>query len=181
MDYLWFKSLHIIFVVTWFSGLFYIVRLFIYQTEAQDRSADEQAILTPQFQLMSGRLWKGITWPSAILTLIMGGSLLYMQPMYLTQHWMWLKLFFVLLLFVYHLGCHRIYIKLQLNQYKYTSIQLRIWNELATILLFAIVFLVIFKTTTHWIWGTFGLIAFAILLMMAIKIYQRIRSNKIDL
>ena len=66
------KALHIIFVVTWFAGLFYIVRLFIYQREAQDKPERERAVLTEQFKLMSKRLWLGITWPSAIITSILG-------------------------------------------------------------------------------------------------------------
>src|SRR5437660_9349628 len=66
------KSLHIIFVVTWFSGLFYIVRLFIYATEANDKPEPDRSVLVKQFLVMMRRLWYGITWPSAVLTLIFG-------------------------------------------------------------------------------------------------------------
>ncbi len=73
--YNYIKALHIIFIVTWFSGMFYIVRLFIYNTEAGEKDAVEKNILRRQFSIMIKRLWLGITWPSAILTLIFGVSM----------------------------------------------------------------------------------------------------------
>lgn len=171
------KSLHIIFIVTWFAGLFYIVRLFIYQTEAQGDSPEEQKILTGQFKIMSKRLWYGITWPSAILTLIFGTAVLAQVPQFLSQPWMHIKLSFVVLLFGYHFLNHRLYKALQEDRYPYSSTQLRIWNEVATLFLFAIVFLVVFKDTTQWIKGLVGLVAFAMVLMMAIRRYKRYRER----
>lgn len=178
MSFLWLKSLHIIFVVTWFAGLFYIVRLFIYQTEAQNKPEVERDVLTRQFQLMSRRLWYGITWPSAVLTLIFGTSVLLQRPFFLQQPWMHIKLTFVIILFVYHFLNHRIFVQLQKGQYAYTSTKLRIWNEIATIFLFAIVFLVIFKTATDWLYGVLGLVAFAVVLMLAIRIYKKQREKQ---
>src|SRR5215210_6166985 len=70
--YAYLKALHIIFIVTWFAGMFYIVRLFIYNTEANDKSEPDKTILQKQFGTMIRRLWLGITWPSAVLTLIIG-------------------------------------------------------------------------------------------------------------
>ena len=104
-------SLHIIFIVTWFAGLFYIVRLFVYQREAGQKSPEEQAILVPQFQLMSKRLWYGITWPSFILTAILGPTLLYLNPVLLKLPYMHIKLTFVLGLFIYHFFCHSFFIQ----------------------------------------------------------------------
>lgn len=178
MSFLWLKSLHIIFVVTWFAGLFYIVRLFIYQTETQEKSELEKDILTRQFQLMSKRLWYGITWPSAVLTLIFGTSVLLQRPFFLQQPWMHIKLTFVILLFVYHFLNHKIFVQLQNNKYSWTSTKLRIWNEAATLFLFAIIFLVIFQTATDWLYGLLGLVAFAVVLMMAIKIYKKQREKR---
>lgn len=178
MEYLYIKSLHIIFIVTWFAGLFYIVRLFVYHTEAFDRPEPEKSILTGQFALMSKRLWFGITWPSAILTLIMGTTLIILQPEYLKMPFMHIKLSFVLLLYVYHFLCHRIYTSLQVGKQKYSSQQLRVWNEIATFLLVAIVFLVVVKNQMSWLWGSIGLIIFAVLLMLAIRIYKRLRARK---
>lgn len=176
MDYLYLKALHIIFIVTWFAGLFYIVRLFIYHTEALKKPEPNRTILSDQLAMMSRKLWYIITWPSAILTLILGSSLIISQPTWLKMPFMHIKLGFVLLLFCYHLYCHKLFNQLQKGEAKYSSMQLRIFNEGATIILFAIVFLIVLKNELSWIWGTIGLISFAMLLMIAIKLYKRLRS-----
>ena len=178
MEFLYVKSLHIIFIVTWFAGLFYIVRLFIYHTEAFEKSEPEKSILTSQFALMSRRLWFGITWPSAVLTLIMGVILIVMQPDWLKMPFMHIKLSFVLLLYIYHYICHRIFNNLQAGKMKYSSQQLRVWNEIATFLLVAIVFIIVVKNQMSWLWGSIGLIIFAVLLMLAIRVYKRMRARK---
>lgn len=174
---LYIKALHIIFIVTWFSGLFYIVRLFIYHVEANDKEEQERNILQNQYKIMTKRLWYMITWPSAVLTLIFGSSLLYQLPFYLEDRWMHLKLSFVLGLFIYHFICHRIFKQLQNNIFKWSSTQLRMWNEVATLILFSIVFLVVLKNSLNWIWGVVGIISFGIILMLLIKIYKNIRKN----
>ena len=169
------KALHIIFIVTWFAGLFYIVRLFIYQTEAQDKPSLERDILTNQFKIMSKRLWYGITWPSAIITLILGPSLLHVYFPISNHPWLIAKLCFVLLLYVYHFTSHRIFKNLQNDTYSLSSTKLRVWNEVATILLFAIVFLVILQSImSMWI-GITGLVIFSMILMIAIKLYRKQR------
>ena len=177
MDYLYLKALHIIFVITWFAGLFYIVRLFIYHTEALSKEEPDKSILSNQLALMSKKLWYIITWPSGIITMIMGTSLLISQPQWLKMPFMHVKLGFVALLILYHLGCHGIFRQLQNGVAKYTSIQLRIFNEAATLILFAIVFLIVLKNELSWIWGTLGLVSFAVILMMAIKLYKNFRKN----
>lgn len=178
MDYFYLKALHIIFVVTWFAGLFYIVRLFIYHVEAEDEDENARAILQRQYKIMSKRLWYGITWPSAILTLIFATWLLSTNfTYYLNQPWMHIKLTFVVALYLYHFACHRIYVQLQKNEIKYSSFKLRIWNEVATVLLFAIVFLVVLKNEIGWLWGVLGLIVFSILLMISIKLYKKSREK----
>lgn len=176
--YLYIKSLHIIFVVTWFAGLFYIVRLFIYQTEALQKKEPEKTILHNQLSKMAKLLWNVITWPSAIITLILASSLLVLQPSWLQQPFMHIKLTFVFFLYLYHFSCHYIYKKLQKGEIKYSSTQLRIWNEVATLFLVAVVFLIVLKNELNWIWGTVGFIGFGILLMVAIKIYKAFRKNK---
>lgn len=173
------KALHIIFVVTWFAGLFYIVRLFIYHTEAYLKPEPERSVLIKQYKLMSKRLWLGITWPSAILTLIFGLSLLHY---YLPEIpvWLWTKLGFVVGLFVYHLICHLMYSQLQKDVVKYSGQKLRIWNEVATLFLISIVFLVILKNTISMVWGMAGLIIFALILLAAINIYKKIRQKDVN-
>ena len=177
MDYLSLKALHIIFIVTWFAGLFYIVRLFIYQTEALQKEEPERSILHQQLSKMARLLWSVIAWPSAIITLIMGTSLLISQPQWLQMPFMHIKLTFVLFLYAYHLLCHRIFKKLQEGKVTYSSTQLRLWNEVATVILVAVVFLIVKKDEISWLWGTLGIIGFAVVLMMAVRLYKRIREK----
>lgn len=172
--YFYVKAIHIIFIVTWFSGLFYVVRLFIYNTEAEEKPEPEKGILHAQFNLMMRRLWFGITWPSAVLTLIFGLWMLYLY--HALPAWLVSKLCFVLGLYLYHFSLH-IILKQQLNgQFSYTSGQLRMWNEVATIFLVAIVLLVVVKDNLSFLWGLLALFIFVLLLFLAINIYKRIRS-----
>ncbi|WP_294820958.1 CopD family protein [uncultured Flavobacterium sp.] len=175
--YPYIKSLHLIFVITWFAGLFYIVRLFVYHIEANTKPSPEKEILIKQYQLMSYRLWYIITWPSAVLATIFAVSLLIITPQWLQQSWMHVKLAFVLLLFLYHLKCHQIFKQLQRGEVRHTTGFMRLWNEGATIILFAVVFLVILKNAVNWIYGVIGIILFSILLMLGYKFYKRIRER----
>jgi protoporphyrinogen IX oxidase len=176
MDFLYLKALHIIFVVTWFSGMFYLCRLFIYNREANDKPEIEKTILQNQFSIMIIRLLFGITWPSAVLTLIFGLWLLFIYPS--VPIWLHIKLGLVLLLFVYHYTLHIIYKQQQQGTFKYTSNQLRIWNEVPTIFLVAIVMLVVVKQNMSLVYGLVGLVAFIVLLMSTIKFYSSIRGRK---
>jgi len=172
------KALHIVFIVTWFSGMFYIVRLFIYNTEAQSKQQPEKEILQRQFSIMIKRLWLGITVPSAVLTLVLGPTLwLYFLRGHM-ENWLGIKLCFVVGLYAYHLTLHQIYKQQMKGIFKYTSTQLRIWNEVATIFLIAIVMLVVVKQGMSPVYGLLGLALLMVVLMSAIKIYKRIRNNK---
>lgn len=177
MNILYIKALHIIFVVTWFAGLFYIVRLFIYDIETKDKPEVERKILSAQFKIMQRRLWYGITWPSAILTWIFGLWLLFNNIDFMRMPWFHIKLTSVVLLSLYHLSCGTILKQLKNETCRYSSGQLRIWNEVATLFLVAIVFLVEVQHSLNWIWGLAGLVAFAALLMLAIKLYKNFRSK----
>ncbi|MBT8205335.1 MAG: CopD family protein [Eudoraea sp.] len=175
--YPYIKALHLIFVVTWFAGLFYIPRLFIYHIEALEKPSPEREILAGQFRLMTKRLWNIITWPSAVLCTLFAVGLLIMMPGWLAQPWMHVKLGFVLLLFAYHLRTHQIYRQLQRDENHYSSNYMRIWNEGATLILFAVIFLVVLKNAVNWIYGLLGLILLAVLLMLGIRLYKRIREK----
>lgn len=177
MNILYIKALHIIFVVTWFAGLFYNVRLFIYDIEAQEKPELERNILTNQFRIMQKRLWFGITWPSAILTWIFGLWLLFNNIDFLKMPWFHVKLTAVVLLSLYHLSCGVILNQLKNNTCKYSSGQLRVWNEVATLFLVTIVFVVEIQHALNWIWGLIGLVVFSALLMIAIKIYKKVRTK----
>jgi protoporphyrinogen IX oxidase len=174
---LYLKALHIIFVVTWFAGLFYIVRLFVYHSEAQSKPEPEKTILSTHFKIASRRLWYGITWPSAILTYVFGTWFLVKLYGNIIPDWMWLKLSFVLLLTIYHLMCHRIFRNFQRDKITFTSMQLRLWNEVATVFLVAIVFIVVTKDLTNWMWGLSGMLVFSLALLAAIKIYKGMRKS----
>lgn len=171
-------ALHIIFIVTWFSGLFYIVRLFVYNREAQDMEEPQRGILQKQYRVMIRRLWYGITWPSAVLTLIFGPWMMILYVSGSVPGWLWTKLAFVLGLYAYHFSLHRIFRQQMRGVFKYSSNQLRIWNEVATLFLFAIIFLVILKSSLNMIKGLIALIVLGLLLMTAIKIYKRMREKK---
>jgi putative membrane protein len=174
MMYNYIKALHIIFVVTWFSGMFYIVRLFIYNREAGDKPSPEKEILREQFSIMIKRLWFGITWPSAILTVVFGGWMWYLLGA--TPGWLMVKLGFVAGLFAYHLTVHYIYSMQVKGNFTLSSQKLRIWNEVATIFLVAIVMLAVVKESLSWLRGVIGLLLLGILLMSAISIYKKIRK-----
>lgn len=171
---LYIKALHVIFVVTWFSGLFYVVRLFIYNREAQDKPPKEALILRNQYQIMINRLWLGITWPSAILTFIFGSTLLSTYENIPT--WLWLKICLIVGLFTYHGTLHYIYKQQKEGHFSLTSKQLRIWNEVATVFLVGIVMLVIVRDSISLLWGLLGIFLFAMVLLTSIQVYQRLRK-----
>lgn len=179
--YNYLKSLHLIFVITWFAGLFYIVRLFVYQIEANEKPSPEKEILQTQYKIMAYRLWYIITWPSAVLASIFAFWMLFFTEaghIWLSQSWMHVKLCFVFLLYLYHGKCHQIFKQLQNDEVKYTNNFMRLWNEGATIILFAVVFLVVLKSAINWIFGVIGIILFSVLIMLGFRFYKRIREKK---
>lgn len=155
--------------------MFYIVRLFIYNTEANEKPEPARTILSAQFGLMSRRLWYGITWPSAILTLIFGPWMWYLYGR--LDNWLAIKLCFVVGLYFYHHTLHVIFKQQAKGIFRYSSQKLRVWNEVATIFLVAIVMLATVKQGLSVVWGLGGLVAFVVLLMSAIKIYKSIRQK----
>ena len=179
--YNYIKALHLIFVITWFAGLFYIPRLFIYHIEANEKPEPERKILAYQLKLMTRRLWYIITWPSAILATLFALWLLILVPSWLQQSWMLVKLGFVVLLLAYHFKCHLIFQKLQHDKKTWTSNQMRLWNEGSTIILFAIIFLVIVRDAVNWIFGVIGIFLLAGILIVGIKMYKHLRKKNPDI
>jgi putative membrane protein len=168
--------LHIIFIVTWFSGLFYIVRLFIYNAEAGEKPEPERKILRAQFDMMTRRLWYGITWPSAILTLIFGPWMFYLLHSF--PEWLMVKLCFVVGLYAYHLLLHRIFKQQKSGLFTWNPQYLRILNEVATVFLVAIVMLAVVKQSLSVVWSIIGLVLFIIVLMSAIRVYKMVRTKE---
>ena len=178
MDILYIKALHIIFVVTWFAGLFYIVRLFIYHREAADKPEPERSILIKHFQGAERRLWYGITWPSLIGTYVFGFWMTWELYGLLWPGWLILKLSFVLGLTLYHFSCQYIFSKMQKGILPYSGIGLRIWNEVATLFLVSIIFIVVLKGQGNWLWGLTGLLIFSLLIFLAVFVYKRVREKQ---
>ena len=178
MDFNTVKALHIIFVVSWFAGLFYIVRLFIYHTEAQEKEEVAKKILSDQYQIMEKKLWWIITTPAMVLTIVFGTWMVVINPdYYLQAGWFHIKLIFIVLLLFYHFVCQKIMNDLKKGIFKWKSNGLRIWNEVATLALVAIVFLVELQDNLNWIKGTLGFFGVAIGLMIGIKIYKKFRKK----
>lgn len=174
---LYLKALHIIFVVTWFAGLFYIVRLFVYHAEANEQAEPKRSVLIEHFKGAQRRLWFGITWPSAIITWIFGLWLAYEYFRLDFPDWLLLKILLVVGLTVYHLWCHSVFLSLKRDQINWSGAAFRVWNEVATLFLVAIVFLVVMKDQLDWLYGVSGMFVFAALLMAGIKIYKRFREK----
>lgn len=169
---------HIVFVVTWFAGLFYIPRLFIYHTEAQDKNEPDKTILSNQYKIMEKRLWYGITWPSMVLTYILGFTVAsFNTTYYFSAGWFFTKLAFVFGLTLYHLQCGVIYKRIQNDIFKWSGLKLRFWNEVATLFLVAIVFIVTLKDQGNFMWGIVGLVIFSSLLITSIFIYRKKRND----
>jgi putative membrane protein len=176
---LYIKALHIIFMVSWFAGLFYMVRLFIYFVEANDQDEPKKSILQAQFDIMQKRLWWIITTPAMVLTVVFGTIMIVDQSeYYLSQPWMHMKLGFVGLLLVYHFYSQKMMKQCQQRTIRWTSGKLRLWNEVATLFLVAIVFLVSMKNSLNWIYGTLGFFGVAILLMIGIQFYKKVRKTR---
>jgi len=177
MSYLLFKALHIVFMVSWFAGLFYMVRLFIYHTEANQKDEPERSILFRQFAIMEKKLWWIITTPAMALTVLFGLFMLGANPSLLGSLYMIIKLGFVGLLLVYHFICQKIYKDLGKEKFLWSSSALRVWNEVATLLLVIIVFIIVLKSATNWIYASIGFFAVGLLLLLAIRMYESLRNK----
>lgn len=175
MPYYWFKAFHIIGVVVWFAGLFYLVRLFIYHVEAEEQSEPARSILKAQYTLMEKRLLNIITTPGMAVTVVMAGGLLWTQPDFLHQTWMHVKLGFVALLLAYHFYCQRLMLRLHAGTCRWTSKQLRALNEAPTLLLVMVVMLVVFKNNFPTGASTWVMAGLVVVMAATIQLYARKR------
>ena len=176
--YLTVKALHIIAFTAWFAGLFYVVRLFIYNTEARLKDTPDQSILIEQLCLMQRRLWRGITWPAMVATIVFGGWLVSLYGF--GPGWVHVKLSLVLGLVGYHLFCGSIHHAILENRSKWTSNQLRALNEVATLFLVAIVFVAVYKNAMTLDLGIKVVCVFAFLLILGFSLYKVVREKKND-
>ncbi|HLP88457.1 MAG TPA: protoporphyrinogen oxidase HemJ [Nostocaceae cyanobacterium] len=177
MAYSWFKAFHIIGIVVWFAGLFYLVRLFIYHVEANQEPEPAKTILKNQYQIMEKRLYNIITTPGMLVTVAMAGGILYTEPDVLREPWLHFKLLFVAILLAYHHYCGRLMKKLAADECHWSSQQLRALNEAPTLMLVVIVMLAVFKNnlpTDLTAWVVFGLV---VLMAVTIQLYAKIRKR----
>lgn len=177
MTFLYLKAVHIIFIVTWFAGLFYMPRLFVYIIESHARTEPERSILLKQLSMMASRLWYGITWPSAIITLGLGTALIINQPDWLSHGFMHIKLTLVFFLYLYHFSLQYLFNKLTKGVVRYSPRTLRAWNEVATLFLISIVFIIVLKNALSIVWGLAGLLGVTLLILGGMAIYKRYRNN----
>ncbi|MGI0492012.1 protoporphyrinogen oxidase HemJ [Alkalinema pantanalense CENA528] len=146
MPYFWFKAFHIVGFVSWFAGLFYLPRLFVYHAEAQEQQTEPvRSILREQYTLMEKRLYGIIMTPAMIVTIAMAIGMLVVQPEFLHQTWLHVKIALVGVLVVFHFFCRRIIAKLEAGETPLTSKQFRWMNEFPTFFLVVVVMLAVFK------------------------------------
>lgn len=174
--YLIYKSLHIIAIVTWFAGLFYMPRLFVYYAEANLKNEPDRTILMDQFKIMQRRLWYGITWPSSIIAPTFAGFIMSAWPLH-TNPWFRIKLWLVVGLYIYQFYLHRIFLQHRQGKSLHSPMKLRVINEISTLFLVAIVFLVVMKNSISFIYALIGLILLVVSLLIAIRVYKHIRQS----
>lgn len=179
MAFLVAKSVHIVGFISWLAGLFYLVRLFVYFEEAKDKPVEQAKLLTAQLAMMQGRLWVIITRPAMVATLIAGVWTIHARYGF-SQMPMWLhvKLGLLVLLVIYHLKCGRIVrMHAQGQSCGWSSGKLRLFNEVATMLMVGIVALAVFKSSLSALWGIVVWVAFGVVLMIAVRLYKRARAR----
>jgi len=135
---LWFKALHLIFMVTWFAGLFYLPRLFVYHALSSDQASIDR------FKIMERKLYYGITMPGMILTLVFGIGIL-MSGDYLSQLWVQIKLVLVGILIIYHIHCGKLVADFKHDRNTRSHVFYRWYNEFPVLILIAVIFLAVFR------------------------------------
>ncbi len=138
--YLWLKSFHIIFMVAWYAGLFYIFRLFVYHAKFKDQSNMREA-----YTLMERKLLRIIMYPAMILTILFGILMIVANPYLLQMTWLQVKIGLVILLMGYHFYSDFVHHQFAKEKFILTERACRMMNEIPTLLLFGIVFLVILR------------------------------------
>ena len=147
MYFLYLKAFHIIGVIVWFAGLFYLGRLFVYHQEADALSEPERSALKLQFSLMERRLYYGITWPGLCISIVFGTAMIFELEF---QNWLHVKITLATVLVVYHLWCGQLRKKLLNEQCSWSGKQFRLFNEIPSLLLVSIVFVAVFKNALSW-------------------------------
>ena len=178
MTYLIIKALHIIFMVSYFAGIFYLVRIFVYYKDTDAFESPKKEILREQYVFMARRLWNIITVPAFVLMTIFGTILILMNPTLLQMSWFQFKIAFLIGLFIYHYWSWKKVLEiknLQNGELKTANLKLRQANEIATFLLFLVVFTVILKSLTieNWWQLITGFFVIVFVIMMTVKLVNK--------
>jgi protoporphyrinogen IX oxidase len=177
MAYYWFKAFHLIGIVVWFAGLFYLVRLFVYHAEASLEPEPAQSILKKQYEIMEKRLYSIITNPGMIVTVVCAIGLIATEPEILKSTWLHIKLALVLLLIGYHHYCKKIMKQLAKGECKWTGQQFRALNEVPTVMLVLIVLLAVFKNNLPLDITTWVIVALVLAMVASIQLYAKKRRQ----
>jgi len=179
MILLYFKAFHIVGVVVWFSGLFYLGRLFVYHKETEDFPAPEKNVLIKQYLKMEKRLYYGIAWPGLCITITFGLAMLIEWGI---PNWILIKLVLVALLVGYHFWCGNIRKKFCKKNIRWNSKHLRLFNEIPTIFLVGIVFLVVFKENLSLTALFIVIITLGILIYLTIQFFslKKVKDSKLE-
>ena len=179
MLHLYLKSLHIIGFVSWFAGLFYLVRMFVYYTEAEKKPEHLREAFKQEYIQMQKRAYKIICNPAMMITWTFGILMLINSPYFLQQGWLHVKLVLLVLLTGYHIFCKKTIERLEKGE-KYmvfNSFQYRLLNELPTLFLVSIVLLAVVKNLINFAFLFLGVIAFGFLLFVAARAYRKHREK----
>ncbi|WNZ23976.1 protoporphyrinogen oxidase HemJ [Leptolyngbya sp. NK1-12] len=175
MTYLWFKAFHIVGIVAWFAGMFYLPRLFVYHAEANEQPEAVRSVLQQQYQIMEKRLYRIIMTPALVLTVAMAIGMVVVAPELLKETWLHVKLGLVLILIGYHHICARLMKEMAAGKFRFTGQQFRWFNEFPTVLFVIVVLLAVFKNnfpTSAASWAVVGMI---VAMAAIIQLYARKR------
>ncbi len=175
MAYLWFKALHIVGVVSWFAGMFYLPRLFVYHAEANEQPEAVRTVLQQQYQIMEQRLYRIIMTPALILTVAMAIGMLVLVPDMWKDTWLQVKLALVLVLIGYHHLCSRLMKEMAAGKFRFSGQQFRWFNEFPTVLFFIVVLLAVFKSSFPTSAATWSVVGMVVAMAAIIQLYARKR------
>ncbi len=175
-----FKALHIIGFVAWFGGLFYMVRIFVYHTEAYDKEQPDQDILSNQFHIMEKKVLNIICRPAMLITWVFGVLMIitYGMDWFKVNYWLHAKLLMVLLLSGYTDYCGRLIKKLVVGKTSFSSFQFRLFNEVPTLFLIAIVLIAVYQNNLNYLYTIIGILISGLVMYVIAKAVKNKREQQ---
>lgn len=163
------KALHLFALIVFFGGTFHIVRLFVAHREAMAKWEPDRKILLDQFSAMERKALYFVIWPALIAFIVLGCWILSIRPDLLKQPFMHVLLGYLALLLAYHLSVHRLHGRLKSGAVQWSAFQMMFWSQGATLFLFVLVVLLIFRAQMGWVWGSLGLLAAGAVVMLVVN------------